>query len=141
MRPQMLLDAMNEEVSSDLSRLQKQNLSLDFNYKPVSNLVINDKKHLTNQFIGKYLNFLDINKGTPVNSKMDLIELLVTDLKNYDKTLAYKLNVKKIHPKFCIKGQTSSNKNRVNSLNLIPENSTFLISNSVQNNEMQTPSS
>ena len=160
--------AASLSLRSAAGRLHKQNILLDFNYKPVSNLVINDNKHLTNQFIGKYLNFLDINKGTPVNSKNDLIqlldkkprsptlgvELLVSNLKNYNNHLSYKLNVQKIHPKIFIKGQTLSNKNKVNSINLIPDvnsinllpggpvkkspNSQILGFNSSQNNEPST---
>jgi hypothetical protein len=108
-----------------------------FNYKPISFLIINDKKSVSKFFIYRYLLFLDFNKSTPVSSKNDLIlllnkkprlyvtgvQFLVSELKKFDNHLAYKLIAKKIHPQTIIK----ASKNKITL-------------NKVKNNDKRAPS-
>jgi len=85
-------------------------LKYDKRFKGI-NITINDNKRLIKMFEGKYQQFLFRNKGTEINSKEDIINLLnrkprsflttlnilVTTFKNYDKQLtAY---ISKLHPK------------------------------------------
>jgi len=75
------------------------------------NITINDNKRLINLFEGKYQQFLFRHKGTEINSKEDLINLLnrkprsflttlnilVKTFKNYDHLLT--AHISKLHPK------------------------------------------
>ena len=102
-------------------------LKYDKRFKGI-NITINDNKRLIKMFEGKYQQFLFRNKGTEINSKEDIINLLnrkprsflttlnilVRTFKTYDQRLtAY---ISKLHPKQI----TSLTKKTPNSPSLAP---------------------
>src|ERR1700734_4195479 len=96
-----------------LELLKLKLILLDSKFQKVKNLIINDNKDISNIIAYKFFMFLKLNKLTSVSSKKELIELLdkktessitgiqilVYELKNYDKNLACKLVARKIWSK------------------------------------------
>ena len=109
---------------------------IKYNWESTSkglNLVINDNKKISKMFGDRYLQFLHLNKGTQINSKTDMInmlnrkprslltavQLLVKKFKTYQNILINYHTINKVHPKNFI----LLNKNIVNPIsnNLLDE--------------------
>jgi hypothetical protein len=125
-----------------LELLKLKLILLDSNFQKVKNLIINDNKDISKIIAYKFCMFLKLNKLTSVSSKKELIELLdkktessitgiqilVSELKNFDKNLACKLVARKIWSQI----KTS----KINQTKQIIQRKTnlLLISNDNQNN-------